>query len=238
MEDAMLPQRSLLLRPALAAVFMIAMEQTAMSAEVLRERTLQELKEESIARAELGGYPLIGLDPADVREAFQSITSLDRDEWAAAWIALGDRYHAKAAAAAGNPNEARANYLRAWRLYSFGRWPVPSSPGKQRAYAKALQAFLAAAKALDPPLEIVRIPFEGSEIVAYMRLPKATGPVPVVLAISGLDSRKENLVDSFGAILHHGIGVIAIDGPGTGEAPIKVSETADRMLSRVIHYLW
>jgi pimeloyl-ACP methyl ester carboxylesterase len=207
-----------------------------MSAEPSRERTLEEIKEESIARAERGGYPLIGLDPADVREAFQSIKTLDRDEWAAAWIAVGDRYHAKAQAA-GDPVEANANYLRAWRLYSFGRWPVPSSPGKQRAYTRALQSFLAAAKALDPPLEIVRIPFEGSEVVTYMRLPRAPAPVPVVLAISGLDSRKENLIDSFDAVLPHGIGVVALDGPGTGEAPIKVSETADRMFTRVIDYL-
>src|SRR6267154_1482755 len=121
MEDPMLPQRSHLLWPALAAVFMIAMEQTAMSAEVPRERTLQEIKEESIARAERGGYPLIGLDPADVREAFRSINTLDRDEWAAAWITLGDRYYAKAEAAAAYSDEARTNYLRAWRLYSFGR---------------------------------------------------------------------------------------------------------------------
>jgi esterase FrsA len=173
-----------------------------------------------------------------VREAFQSIKTLDKDEWAAAWIGLGDRYYAKAqAAVASNRAEASTNYLRAWRLYSFGRWPVPSSPGKQRAYAKALQAFLAAAKGLDPPLEIVRIPFEASEIIAYLRLPKANGPVPIVLAISGLDSRKENLIESFGAILPHGIGVIAVDGPGTGEAPIKVSETSERMFSRVIDYL-
>jgi esterase FrsA len=221
----------------LVAACVMTMGQASMSAEMPRERTLDEIKQEAIARAERGGYPLIGLDPGDVREALQSITTLDRDEWAAAWIALGDRYYAKAQAAAGNPLEANANYLRAWRLYSFGRWPVPSSPGKERAYRKALQAFLAAAAALDPPLEIVRIPFEGSEIVAYMRLPAVRNPVPIVLAISGLDSRKENLIDAFGVILAHGIGVIAVDGPGTGEAPIKVSETADRMFSRVIDYL-
>jgi esterase FrsA len=221
----------------LAAIATSAIGQTAVRAQSPAERTLHEIREESIARAQRGGYPLIGLDPADVREAFESIKTLDRDEWAAAWVAIGDRYYAKAAAAAGNPAAASADYLRAWRLYSIGRWPVPSSPGKQRAYAKALDAFLAAAKFLDPPLEVVRIPFEGAEIVAYMRLPKANGPVPVVLAISGLDSRKENLVESFGAILPHGIGVIAVDGPGTGEAPIKVSETAERMFSRVIDYL-
>jgi len=202
-----------------------------------RDRTLDEIREESIARAERGGYPLIGIDPSDAREAFQSIKTLDRDEWAAAWIALGDRYYANAQAAAPASPEANANYLRAWRLYSFGRWPVPSSPGKQQAYSKALQAFLAAAKTLDPPLEIVRIPFEASQIVAYMRLPNTRNRVPIVLAISGLDSRKENLIDSFGAILPRGIGVIAVDGPGTGEAPIKVSETADRMFSYIIDFL-
>src|SRR5689334_16639676 len=120
MGDAMLSQRSLCLWPVLIAVFMIAMRQAAMSAEVPRERTLQEIKEESIARAERGGYPLIGLDPADVREAFQFITTLDPDEWAASWITLGNRYRAKAeAATTGNSHEARANYLQAWRLYSF-----------------------------------------------------------------------------------------------------------------------
>jgi pimeloyl-ACP methyl ester carboxylesterase len=230
--------RSLQLKAILATVLSVTIGGAPMSAETPRERTLEEIKEESIARAERGGYPLIGLDPADVREAFRSITTLDKDEWAAAWIAIGDRYCARAQQAAShNPAEAGGNYLRAWRIYSFGRWPVPSSPGKQRAYAKALEAFLAAAKTLDPPLEVVRIPFEAAEIIAYMRLPKTNDPVPIVLAISGLDSRKENLVESFGAILAHNIGVIAVDGPGTGEAPIKVSETADRMFSRLIDYL-
>jgi len=202
------------------------------------ERTLYEIKEEAIARVDRGGHPLIGLDPADVREAFQHIRTRDGDEWAAAWIAIGDRYRARAEEeAASNPLAAEANYLKAWRLYSFGRWPVPSSPGKERAYARALEAFLAAARTFTPPLEVVRLPFEGSEIVAYLRLPKASGRVPVVLAISGLDSRKEDLVQSFAAILPHGIGVIAVDGPGTGQAPTKASESAERMFARLIDHL-
>jgi esterase FrsA len=83
----------------------------------------------------------------------------------------------------------------------------------------------------------VRIPFEGKEIVGYLRLPKnAKGPVPLVIAVNGLDSRKEDLTESFSAILPFGIGYLAVDGPGTGQAPIKVSETADRMLSKVLDY--
>lgn len=209
------------------------------SAQEHPERTLDEIKTEAIHRAENGMYPLIGLDPADVREAFNSIKTRDKDEWAAAFMGVADRYMAEARALeATDPVKANADYIRAWRLYSFGRWPIPASPKKQQSYQKAIEAFLAHAHFWDPPLEVVRIPFEGSEIIGYLRLPKnATGPVPVVIAVNGLDSRKEDLSESFAAILPFGIGVLAVDGPGTGQAPIKVSETSDRMLSRVLDYL-
>lgn len=203
------------------------------------ERTLDEIKTEAIHRAENGMYPLIGLDPGDVKEAFASIHTRDKDEWAAAFMGVADRYMNEAKSLEKtDPTKANADYIRAWRLYSFGRWPIPASPGKQRSYEKAIEAFLAHARFWDPPLEIVRIPFEGKEIIGYLRLPKnANGPVPLVLAVNGLDSRKEDLSESFSAILPFGIGFLAVDGPGTGQSPIKVSENAERMLSRVLDYI-
>jgi len=203
-----------------------------------RERNIDEIRVESIHRAEVGQYPLIGLDPADVKEAFESIHTSDKDEWAAAFMHVADRYFNEAKSLEkSDPTKANADYIRAWRLYSFGRWPIPASPGKQRSYEKAIEAFLAHARFMDPPLEVVHIPFEGKEITAYLRLPKdAKGPVPLVIAVNGLDSRKEDLAESFGAILPFGIGYLAVDGPGTGQNPVKVSETADRVLSKVIDY--
>jgi esterase FrsA len=203
-----------------------------------RERTIDEIKTEAIHRAEVGQYPLIGLDPADVKEAFESIHTADKDEWAAGFMRVADRYFNEAKSIEKtDPTKANADYIRAWRIYSFGRWPFPASPGKQRSYEKALESFLDHAKFFDPPLEVVHIPFEGKEIIGYLRLPKnAKGPVPLVIAVNGLDSRKEDLTESFSAILPFGIGYLAVDGPGTGQNPIKVSETADRMLSKVIDY--
>jgi pimeloyl-ACP methyl ester carboxylesterase len=208
-------------------------------AEQHAERTIDEIRTEAIHRAEVGQYPLIGLDPGDVKEAFNAIHTRDKDEWAAAFMGVADRYMKEAESLEKtDPAKANADYIRAWRLYSFGRWPIPASPGKQRSYEKALEAFRAHAKFWDPPLEIVRIPFEGKEIIGYLRLPKnPTGPVPLVLAVNGLDSRKEDLAESFSAILPFGVGYLAVDGPGTGQNPIKVSENADRMLSRVLDYI-
>jgi dipeptidyl aminopeptidase/acylaminoacyl peptidase len=222
----------------LAGLILIALAPGA-PAQQQKERTLDEVKTEAIKRAENGMYPLIGLDPADVREAFANIKTSDNDEWAAAFSAVADRYMAEGnSLLSTNPAQADKDFIRAWRLYSFGRWPVPASAGKKRAYAKALEAFLAHAKMMDPPLEVVRIPFEGSEIIGYLRLPKnAKDPVPMVIAISGLDSRKEDLTENFGVVLNSGIGYIGVDSPGTGQAPIKASETADRMYSKVIDYL-
>jgi hypothetical protein len=223
----------------LGAFFVLISASTfAQQKEERRERTIDEIRVEAIRRAQVGQYPLIGLDPGDVKEAFESIHTSDKDEWAAGFMHVADRYFNEAKSLeTSDPTKANADYIRAWRLYSFGRWPIPASPGKQRSYEKAIEAFLAHARFMDPPLEVVHIPFEGKEIIAYLRLPKnAKGPVPLVLAVNGLDSRKEDLAESFGAILPFGIGYLAVDGPGTGQNPIKVSETADRVLSKVIDY--
>ena len=208
------------------------------SAQERRERNIDEIKTEAVHRAEVGQYPLIGLDPADVKEAFETIHTPDKDEWAAGFMRVADRYFNEAKSLEeSDPTKANADYIRSWRLYSFGRWPIPASPGKERSYEKAIEAFLDHAKFFDPPLEVVKIPFEGKEITGYLRLPKnARGPVPLVIAVNGLDSRKEDLTESFSAILPFGIGYLAVDGPGTGQAPIKVSETSERMLSKVIDY--
>src|SRR5712692_2879895 len=216
-----------------------ALAQAPAQKEERRERNIDEIRVEAIRRAEVGQYPLIGLDPGDVKEAFESIHTSDKDEWAAGLMHVADRYMNEAKSIEKtDPAKANADYIRAWRLYSFGRWPIPASPGKQRSYEKALEAFRAHAQFMDPPLEIVKIPFEGKEIIGYLRLPKdAKGPVPLVFAVNGLDSRKEDLAESFSAILPFGVGYLAVDGPGTGQNPIKVSESAERVLSRVLDYI-
>jgi esterase FrsA len=201
------------------------------------DRTIEEIKSETLARVQTGAYPTLGIQPADASAALERIRSRDPDEWAAAWSAVADGYMAKAKAA-GDPKETDANFVRAWRLYYFGQWPAPTSSGKKAAYERAIDAYLQHARNFDPPLEVVRIPFGSSEIVGYLRLPaNAPRPVPLVLAISGLDSRKETVAETYAAALPEGIGFFAVDSPGTGQAPLKADESADQMYSRVLDYL-
>ena len=163
------------------------------------DRTIDEIKAETLARAQTGAYPALGIQPGDASDALGASRPAIPIEWAAAWSAVADGYMAKARAAS-DPKEADANFLRAWRLYYFGQWPAPTSAGKQAAYQRAIEAYLLHAKYFDPPLEVVRIPFEGNEIVGYLRLPaNAARPVPLVLAISGLDSRKETVAETYAA---------------------------------------
>ncbi len=201
------------------------------------DRTIEEIKTETLARAQTGAYPALGIQPTDASDALGRIKSRDPDEWAAAWSAVADTYMAKAKAA-DNPKDADANYLRAWRLYYFAQWPAPTSPGKQAAYQKAIEAYLQHARYFDPPLEVVHIPYGDKEIVGYLRLPvNAPRPTPLVLAISGLDSRKETVAETYAAALPEGLGFFAVDSPGTGQAPRKADESADQIYSRVLDYL-
>ena len=174
-----------------------------------------------------------------MRDALGLITSLDRDEWAARWSMVAQRHRAQAIGEElrGRPREAQAAWLQAWRTFSFARWPVTNSTGKEQAYLEALSAFEGYARHLDPPLEIVRIPFEGKEIVGYLRLPRGVRPAPLVLTISALDSRKEDNVEQGEHFIRRGIAFLALDMPGTGQAPLKIDAGAERMFSRALDYV-
>src|SRR5437763_16371506 len=181
------------LLPVLGIVLLVGVGASPAMAQLAAPRTLAELKAEVQLRADRKAYPVAALHAGEVREALARLTSLDRDEWAAVWSGIGDRHRTAAEAAEANDRkQAIEQYRAAVEYYMFARFPLENSPGKQRAYEKALAAFAAYARLLDPPIEIVGIPFEGKEIVGYLRVPKGVRPAPVLISIGGLDGRKED----------------------------------------------
>jgi pimeloyl-ACP methyl ester carboxylesterase len=221
---------------ALAVTFSVTLAGAA-SAQSWGPRSLEELKEETLHRARNAEGPIGAVKMEDAERAMANLHTLERDDWAGVWSDIGEEYMARAAAAR-TPDDARENYMRAWRYFDVGRWPTEKhSPGKRRAYERGLEAFIRYGKLLDPPVEVVRIPFEGSEIVAYLRLPDVAGPVPLVFGMNGLDSRKEGVMAGSQTYIDNGIAAFAIDMPGTGQAPLLIDVGSERMLSAALDYL-
>ncbi|HWZ56370.1 MAG TPA: alpha/beta fold hydrolase [Verrucomicrobiae bacterium] len=230
---------SLRWRQAAAPVLVLLLSAISAAAQMAPTRTWEELKQETQRRVDKNLGPVGGVKSEDAREALSNIHSLDRDEWAAAWSAIGERYDKRAQSeeSAKNNDAARDDYFWAFRYYTVARWPVPNSAGKQKAYLAALAAFHNYGKFLDPPVEIINVPFEGKSIRGYLRLPKDLRPAPMVLMINGTDSRKEDEVQGHDGLYRSGIGVVAVDMPGTGESPVKADVGSERIFSRVLDYL-
>jgi esterase FrsA len=211
---------------------------TPANGQVALSRTWPELKDAIQQRVDRNAYPLTGMNADDVREILSNISSLDRDEWAAAWMAKGAVYAARGAALAATDKAAAHDaYMMAFRYDSFAAWPTPNSPGKQRAYTRGIDDFRRAAALSDPPIESIAFPFEGKTVQAYLALPVGVRPSPVVLAIGGLDSYKEYWCERAAEFLKIRLGVLCLDMPGTGESPVKVFAGAEKMYSAAVDYL-
>jgi pimeloyl-ACP methyl ester carboxylesterase len=212
---------------------------TTAGAQIWGPLNLEELKAETQRRADRNLPPIAGIKPEDARAAVARLSDLQRETWAHAWIANGERYMKEAQALEkSSPAEAANAYYHAWHNFSTGRWPSEKlAPAKQRAYEHALDAFQQYGRLLNPPIQTVRIPFEGKELVAYLRLPRSDKPVPLVFGINGLDSRKEDVISRVDEFLKYGIGVFAIDMPGTGQAPLSVDIGSERMFSAALDWL-
>jgi esterase FrsA len=202
-------------------------------------RDLATLKAEVQRRADRGMPPLSGISAVDTRKALSLIDSLDRNAWASAWCSVADDYAAQAQELERNErNRAISSYWNAWRLYHFARWPTENAAVKCHAKARALAMFARYAALLDPQIESLHIASPIGELRAYLRLPSRVRPAPLVFGIAGLDSRKEDVAAHSETYLKLGMGIFAIDLPGTGESPIApASVDADRLFSAALDYL-
>lgn len=201
-------------------------------------RTWDELRAETLARAERGAYPVFAIAPEDARDALSRIRDLDPDAWGGAWMAVGDRHFERAQGLESVDRVAAAqSYLAAWRLFTLGRWPVLSSPRKWQSYVRAQEAFAAYGVLVTPVIEPLSIPFEGQAIKAWLQKPAGVARPPVTINISGSDLWKDSVAIQARGFLAHGIAVIAVDKPGVADAPVPVRPGSERMISAIIDHL-
>jgi 2,6-dihydroxypseudooxynicotine hydrolase len=88
-------------------------------------------------------------------------------------------------------------------------------PEKERLQRRQHSVYRKAMPYLRPPVQPLQIPYKGSSFPGYLRLPEgATGPVPCVIMLAGLDSTKEELACYEPDYLERGIATFVFDGPG------------------------
>ena len=108
------------------------------------DRTIDEIKVETIARAQTGAYPALDIQPSDADAAFSRIKTRDPDEWAAAWSAVADGYMEKAKAAS-DAKEVDASLVRAVAGADICR-QTGGLPASHRRLSSACQVFRSAAR--------------------------------------------------------------------------------------------
>jgi len=201
-------------------------------------RTLEQLKAEIQDRANRGAYPVAELKAKDVESALVNLKSLSHDDWALAWMPIGDSYIKQAKALEPSDKNAAAEaYQQAMQYYLFGRFPVEDSPMTVKSYESAKSAFKAYAKLVDPIIEPFTFVFQGQTITGYLRKPKGVAKPPIVITVGGLDSRKENNAIREAEYLKHGVAFLSMDMPGTGESKIKIEPGAEGVFTAAIDAL-
>jgi dienelactone hydrolase len=178
-----------------------------------------------------------GADPHDAEAIFRTLPNLDAEPWVDAWSRLAEPLERRGAEmeVQGKHTEASHAYHKASFYYGIAKFPVINHPAKKAAYKKCIETYLKAAKYFDPPMERVSIPFEGSQIMGYLRLPKGISKPPVVIATGGVDVYKEERDTT--DILDAGMAAFNTDMPGNGECPLWYTPDAGRFYSAIIDYL-
>jgi pimeloyl-ACP methyl ester carboxylesterase len=120
---------------------------------------------------------------------------------------------------------AREHYFHAALLYASAEWPIWETSAQLVDLDDHKNAcYSGYARLADHHVERVEIPFGDSYLPAWFHLPRGYtgGPLPTVLSCGGMDAPKELNVNLYGdKFLERGFAVLAFDGPGQGEAPIR-----------------
>jgi esterase FrsA len=191
-------------------------------------RSLDEVKKEVMRRAGKIN-PFAHVRPDDVMRIIDTIKSLDRDEWAAAWCKVGLDYEAQGdarAKAGANGKELADTYFLASDYCRIGRYPVASTPGKKEAYHHSVRMYRKAAQHFSNPLQIVEVPFQDKKLVGYLTIPKGATKPPVIMHWGGVDGWKEDREGQNRFLHRAGLATLTVDMPGTGEHPTLYNDPA------------
>ncbi len=120
-----------------------------------------------------------GTDYGDVSATLARITRWD--DWCREWGSTAAHYEqlAQAARDAGHAATAAGAWRRAALAWHWGKFVFVDDPVQQRAaHDRCVACYRRGAAALDPPAELVAIPYGGTRLPAYLRVPATPAGAP------------------------------------------------------------
>jgi dienelactone hydrolase len=130
----------------------------------------------------------------------------------------------------GHPQSAGAHWYAAAQLWAMACWPVWEDDRLAHELDERKNAaYLAWGAGARHTVERVDVPFGDRTLPAWFHVPEgATWPLPTLLACGGMDAPREIVVSRVGdPWLERGFAVLAVDGPGQGEAAINGVHVTD-----------
>ena len=181
-----------------------------------------------LERARARRNPFTHADPEVACAILERLDSTAHEPWVAAFM---ERAEAHAV---------RGEWREAYGYARVARYPSLGSEVKRHAYAVSRDWYERSVAHDRPRARRVAIQFsghrgEGRSVPVYLRVPDAEGPRPVVVTWGGIDAfKEERRTDAFVAA---GWATIAMDMPGTGEAPIVGGADAERLWDPVLDWI-
>ena len=139
------------------------------------------------------------------------------DDWCAQFSKLAQEHEriADEALAAGRKLTAGNAYVRAASIYHWASFYFVHDQDQFRAALQSAAAcYRKAAPLVDPPMELLEIPFEGAVLPGYLRRPEGVERPAIAVFFPGGDSTKEELYDLGEHVVARGVAFAAFDGPG------------------------
>ena len=178
-------------------------------------------------RANADRYVADGVPAQEVYRAMRELSGWE--SWADHWLARSAWFEERAA----DPGRSRPTvaYLLvcASLMAHLAQYLAFGDPvAREVALRHKIRTYRSALAWLDPPGRIIEVPFGDHSLPAVVRSPPGSGaPHPCVILVGGLDAHKED-AHAFGDLcLARGIAVIALDGPGQGEALLRGARLGD-----------
>ncbi len=181
-----------------------------------------------------------GVENWDLRDLWTRIDTWD--SWCREWAAKAEIHEQLGEEALDQGRFATAGQAlgRAAVYYHFAGFKFYNDmEQKWQVDRKAWECYRKAAPHLQPPAERINIPFDGTELVGYLRVPPGVSKPPCIINIAGMDSRKEEFQTLENEFLARGMATVSYDGPGQGEVweKLKLRSDNERAAIAVLDYL-